>query len=77
MIKLEDVYVNIGHACCASGKWIFDANILKALTLTKTPLTIICVNDNYNDINKYFAIFCRALRYVRKDQNKVKYESHT
>ena len=52
MIQLEDVYGNIGHACCIYGKFIFNANILKGLPLKKTSLNIICGNDNDNDINK-------------------------
>ena len=32
MIKLEDVFSNIGHEFCTDGKWIFDANMLKVLT---------------------------------------------
>ena len=54
MIQLEDIYGNIGHACCTAGKFIFDADILNALPLTKTRLNMICGNDNSNDINKYF-----------------------
>ena len=47
---------------------------LKCVKGTKKSLNRICVNDNYNDINKSFARVCRENRSVIKDRSKVKYK---
>ena len=49
------------------------SNMLKVLSLTKTSLDIICGNENGDNINKAFVRVRRAMRFVPKDENKVKY----
>ena len=44
IIQVEDVYGIVSHACCTSGRRIFDANMLKAFPLTFLLLNIIRSN---------------------------------
>ena len=74
IIQLEDDHNNIGHVCFTAGKWNFYSNMLKALSLTTTQLNIIRGNKNGDNTNKAFARVRRAMRFVPKDKNKVKYE---
>ena len=74
-IQLEEVYDNIGNSYCTSSKCIFDANTSMTFPSTRTPLKIICSNRNENDINISFHGVSRAMRFVPKDGNKVKYKS--
>ena len=64
----------IDHACFTTGRCNSYSNTLKALSLTTTSLNIICGIENVNNINKAFARVLRAMKFVLKDENKVKYE---
>ena len=73
MIQLKYVGVKIFHACFTAVRWIFNANIPKAFTFTTASLKlIICVNENYNDIDKSFSGVDMEIWFVQKYGNKLK-----
>ena len=69
--KVEDVYVNVGHACWTVGKWIFIPNMSKMFPLATTSLNIIFINHCYINIDQSFLGVCEVTRIVPKDGNKV------
>ena len=52
IIKFECVHSDVCHACFNCGKCVFGANVSKAFPLTKTSMSMICSNDNDNNIDK-------------------------
>ena len=47
LIRIDDLYKNIGCACCTYSKCIFDANISKDFPFKTTPLNMVCENGYY------------------------------
>ena len=74
LIQHEGVCGNVGHSCCTSGGFIFDANFPKSFYLTTTSLNMICYTDDDDNINKLFSRVSKIMRYMPQYVNNVKYK---